>query len=151
MAEIDDFDKKLLNLLIEDGEIRYKEIAKELNSTIGTVHNRIKALKDSGVLGKFIPVIDHKKLGYDIVVLINITIKGGHLEEIEKKYSKQKNVCCVYDVTGGSDSVIIAKFRKTSELNSFVKKLMAESFVERTSTNLILNVVKEAVNPFPIE
>ncbi len=151
MDKVDDFDKKLLNLLIEDGEIKYKEIAKQLSTTIGTVHNRIKALQEEKILNGFIPIIDHKALGYDIIVIINVTIRGGHLEQIEKKYSKHKNVCCVYDVTGGADSIIIAKFRKTSELNDFVKKLMAEDFVERTNTNLILNVVKEAVNPFPIE
>lgn len=151
MEKIDAFDKRLLNLLIEGGNIRYKEIAQKLDTTIGTVHNRIKALENSHILKGFIPSLDHKQLGYDIVVLINITIKGGHLEQVEKKYSRHKNVCCVYDVTGGFDSLIIAKFKKTSELNEFVKKLMAEDFVERTNTNLVLNVVKETMNPFPVE
>ena len=151
MDKIDDFDRKILNLLIEDGNARYKEIANSLGTTIGTVHNRVKSLRERKILNGFVPVIDHKKLGYDIMVMINVLIKGGHLEDIEKKYSKHKNVCGVYDVTGDYDSIIIAKFKKTSEINAFVKKLMAEDFVERTTTNLILNAVKESANPFPVE
>ncbi len=151
MREVDGFDRKLLNLLIEYGNLKYGKIAQKLDTTIGTVHNRIKALEGEKILNGFIPVVDNQKLGYGIVVVINVIIKGGHVEEIEKKYSKHKNVCCVYDVTGNFDSMIIAKFRKTSELNAFVKKLMAEDFVERTTTNLVLNVVKENINPFPVE
>lgn len=151
MPDVDDFDRKLLNLLIEEGSLRYKDAAKKLGTTMGTVHNRIKALRKEKILRGFIPSIDHKKLGYDIVVIIHATIKGGHLEEVEKKYSAHKNVCCVYDVTGEADCMLIAKFKRTNELNKFVKKLMAEPFVERTTTNLVLEVVKENLNPFPVE
>ncbi|MFH1697422.1 MAG: Lrp/AsnC family transcriptional regulator [Candidatus Diapherotrites archaeon] len=147
----DAFDRKLLNLLIEKGSLRYKDAAKTLGTTMGTVHNRIKSLRKEKILRGFIPDIDHKLLGYDITVIIHAAIKGGHLEEVEKKYSAHKNVCCVYDVTGDADSVIIAKFRNTRELNAFVKKLMAEPFVERTATNLVLEIVKENLNPFPVE
>lgn len=60
-------------------------------------------------------------------------------------------MCSVYDTTGDFDSLIIAKFKNTNELNSFVKKLLAEEFVERTNTSLILNVVKDETSPNPVE
>ncbi|MFH1224254.1 MAG: Lrp/AsnC family transcriptional regulator [Candidatus Diapherotrites archaeon] len=151
MPGVDDFDRKLLNLLIEKGSLRYKDAAKKMGTTMGTVHNRMKALEREKILRGFIPAIDHGKLGYDIAAIINVNIKGGHLEEIEKKYSSHKNVCCVYDVTGEADCAIIAKFKRTGDLNKFVKKLMAEPFVERTTTNLVLEIVKENLNPFPVE
>lgn len=151
MAELDKLDLKILNILLAKGNIGYKEMAKEIGTTMGTVHNRIKALQAEKVLNGFKPVIDSKQLGFEISVIISITIKGGHLEDVEKKYARHKNVCCVYDTTGGFDSMIIAKFRKTSELNAFVKRLMAEDFVERTNTNLVLNIVKESSTPFPLD
>ncbi len=148
---LDKIDTKILNTLIENGSIGYKKIAKTLGITIGTVHNRIKKLEKEKIIKKYCTLLDCEKLGYGISVLINVTITGGHLEEIEKKYSKHKNVCAVYDVTGGFDMVMVAKFKETRELNGFVKKLMAEKHVERTNTSLVLNIIKEENVPFPIE
>ncbi|MDO8627671.1 MAG: Lrp/AsnC family transcriptional regulator, partial [Candidatus Diapherotrites archaeon] len=148
---MDKFDVKILNLLLEENNLKYKEIAKKLGTTIATVHNRIKKMEDEKVLLGFAPVIDSKKTGYDINALINVEIKGGHLEKLEKKYSKHKNICAVYDVTGNFDCVLVAKFKTTAEMNLFVKQLMSEEFVNRTNTSLILNTVKESSNPFPME
>jgi Lrp/AsnC family transcriptional regulator for asnA, asnC and gidA len=52
-------------------------------------------------------------------------------------------VQAVYDVTGDFDALVIAKFRSRRELDSFVKSLQTIEFVERTETNLILNIIKE--------
>ena len=49
----------------------------------------------------------------------------------------------VYDVTGEIDAVIIAKFRSVAELSSFTKRLLANPYVERTNTHVVLNVIKE--------
>ena len=149
--EIDATDRKILNMLLEGNNPRYKDIAKPLGITIGTVHNRIMAMEANGIISKIVPVVNSKSLGYDVVALINISIKGGHLEKIEQKFARHKNVCSVYDVTGDFDSLIIAKFKDTSELNAFVKKLLAEEYVTRTNTSLILNIVKESVSPGMIE
>lgn len=148
---IDKTDLKILNLMLEKPEVKYKDIAKALGLTIGTVHNRIKAMKASKVIQQIAPDIDTKKLGYDITALVNVLVKGGHLELIEKKYSKHKNVSAVYDVTGNYDMLIVGKFKHTADLNKFVKSLMAEDYVERTNTSLVLNIVKGVSAPFPLE
>jgi len=148
---MDATDKKILNILLEGKSPKYKEIAKQLGITIGTVHNRIKAMESGGIILRTVPVVNTNKLGYDVVALINISIKGGHLEKLEQKFARHKNVCSVYDVTGDFDSLIIGKFKDTSELNAFVKKILAEEYVVRTNTSLILNAVKESVSPGMIE
>ena len=51
--------------------------------------------------------------------------------------------CAVYDVTGGTDVVVIAKFRSRAELSSFVKGLASIPHVESTNTRIALGTVKE--------
>ena len=53
------------------------------------------------------------------------------------------NVVSVYDITGDFDIAVISRFKGSSDLNIFVKKLLASQYVRRTVTNLVLNVVKE--------
>lgn len=147
---MDELDKKIMNLLMKNGRTKYKKMAEKLHTTVGTIHNRIKRMEKNKELQGFVAIVDHKKFGYDIVAIIHVIIKGGYLEHVEEKYAKHKNVCSIYDVTGNYDAVIVAKFKDTEELNVFVKRLMAEDFVERTNTSLVLNVVKESLMPYPV-
>ncbi len=146
----DSTDRKIVNVLLKDGNVKYRKIAEQLRVTVGTVHNRIKNMEKNGAIKKFVPAVDTKQFGYDIVVLINMRMVGGHVRHVENKYAHHPNVCSVFDVTGEFDSAMIARFKNTAELDAFVKKLMADEWVERTSTNLILNVVKESSSPYPI-
>ena len=60
LFSVDEIDRKIINLFQEDGRMSYRKIAKELDISIGTVHNRIDKLTKNGVIKKFTPVIDQK-------------------------------------------------------------------------------------------
>ena len=49
----------------------------------------------------------------------------------------------VYDITGDTDTIVIAKFKDRKSLSSFVKKLFAVPNVENTITHIVLNTIKE--------
>jgi len=48
----------------------------------------------------------------------------------------------VLDVTGDWDSVVIGCFRDRQDLNQFIKKVLSIKYIDRTVTQLVLNVVK---------
>ena len=77
-------------------------------------------------------------------------IKGKFIEKIEKDLEKNPNVYGIYDTTGDWDSIVIVKFKKTADLNTFLKDLNKMEHVERTSTSVCLNVVKENLF-FPVQ
>jgi DNA-binding Lrp family transcriptional regulator len=143
LFSVDEIDRKIINLFQYDGRMSYRKIAKELDISIGTVHNRIDKLTKNGVIKKFTPVIDHKKLGYALTTVIGVRVKGGVLKNWEDRTAYHKNVLCVYDVTGEFDAILIARFKDTQELDQFVKGLLKEPDVQRTYTQTVLNIVKE--------
>ena len=79
----------------------------------------------SGVIKKFSPVIDHEILGYVLTTIIGVRVKGGKLKNWEEKTYFNKNVVGIYDVTGEYDAFLIAKFKDTNELNTFIKDLVS--------------------------
>jgi DNA-binding Lrp family transcriptional regulator len=87
--------------------------------------------------------LDHEKLGYQWTVVTEITVSKGRLVEMENEIAKIPNVCGVYDVTGLTDAVIIAKFRSREDLGHFTKRLLALPYVERSNTHVVLTTVKE--------
>ena len=62
---------------------------------------------------------------------------------MERVLSKYENVCAIYDITGLTDMIIVAKFRNRKELSNFVKKELSIPSVQRTNTHLVFTTVKE--------
>jgi DNA-binding Lrp family transcriptional regulator len=108
-----------------------------------TILSRIKKLEKEKIILGYTAIIDHEKLGYSLTAIIEIVAKNDKIVEIEDKISKFENVCGVYDITGSTDTLIIAKFKERSELSTFVKELAAISNVENTITHVVLNTAKE--------
>jgi len=139
---MDDLDEKILEKLNENARKSYREIARELNVSLTTVANRIKKLEDEKVIERYIPVINQEKIGYDLTAIINVKISHGKLLEVQERISKDSHVSGVYDITGEWDSLIIARFKDRRDLNGFIKGVLSMANVEKTNTQLVLNIVK---------
>jgi len=143
MIIIDETDKNIIEIINDDARTPYRQISRELDISVGTVHNRIDKLLKTGVIKKFAPIINHKKLGYNLTSIIGVKVKAGQFQDWGEKEFFNKHVLSIYDVTGEYHAFIIAKFKNTDELDKFVKELLKEPHVERTYTQTVLNVVKE--------
>ena len=64
MNEIDDLDKKILNILLNDGRIPLVELTKKAGSTVDIVRGRMKKLEEKGIIIQYRTAIDHTKLGF---------------------------------------------------------------------------------------
>lgn len=141
--ELNETDKKILKNLTEDARFSSRQIAKNVGVSVGTVLSRIKKMEDEGLIKGYSVILDHEKLGYELTVVTEITVSKGRLMEMENEIAKIPNVCGVYDVTGLTDAVIIAKFKSREELGKFTKQLLALPYIERTNTHVALTTVKE--------
>lgn len=142
-AGLDDTDLAILRALNQDARKSYRTLAEELGLALSTVSARVKRLETEGYVLGYVPVLDPQKLGFDLVVIVGVTITAGKLIEAQQRIARMPRVYGVYDVTGEWDSIVLARFRDREELNGFVKDLLALPSVERTGTQLVLNTVKE--------
>lgn len=141
--KIDEIDAKLLKILGQNGRASYREMAKMLGVSVASVAYRVSRLQKQGLIRGFTVIVDYEKFGYDITAVIGLVIREGRLLEVQRELAKEPNVVAVYDVTGEVDSIIIGRFRDRQELSHFVKKVLRMPYVERTSTHIVLEVVKE--------
>jgi DNA-binding Lrp family transcriptional regulator len=139
---MDALDYKILEKLNENARKSYREIARELNVSLSTISNRIKKMEDDKVIERYIPLINQEKIGYDLTAVINVKISHGKLIEVQEKISKDNHVSGVFDITGDWDSLIIAHFKDRRDLNGFIKGVLAMDNVEKTNTQIVLNIVK---------
>jgi DNA-binding Lrp family transcriptional regulator len=143
MFMLDEIDRKLLAELLKDSKRSQRELAKAIGVSTATVINHIGRLESAGVVKEYTVMVDWERLGYELTVIIEITVARGKLIEIQKAISKLPYVCAVYDITGEIDSIAIAKFKNRQELSEFPKALLSMPDIERTNTHVVLNTVKE--------
>lgn len=141
--KIDKTDEKIINELLDNSKISFRELAKKLKFSSVTIMNRIKRLEREGIIEKYTSKINYDLLGYDIHVIIDVRVSKGKLFELGEKVAQNPNIYSIYDTTGNFDATLVGKFRSTKTMDTFLKKIQTYDFVERTSTKLILNTIKE--------
>ena len=143
MFALDEIDRKLLKELLIDSKRSFRELAKSIGVAPATVINHVQRLESGGVIKDYSVRLDHERLGYELTVVTEIVVSKGKLLETDAEIAKIPNVCAVYDITGQTDAMVVAKFKTRSGLSDFTKKLLAMPYVERTNTHVVLTTVKE--------
>lgn len=141
--KIDEVDRKILKELTTDSRLSYRQIAKKAKVSVGTALNRIRRLEKEGVIKGYTAIVDQEKVGYQLTGIAEITVSKGKLLEMEQAISKLPNTCAVYDVTGLTDAIVVAKFHSREELSKFTKTILGMPFVDRTNTRVVLTTIKE--------
>ena len=73
-VSLDDLDREIIEKHQEDVFFSYADLAKKWNVTTATIRNRIRRLKDSGVMDVIL-VINPFKIGYDTFAVIGIKLE----------------------------------------------------------------------------
>lgn len=140
---IDQIDEKILKNLMVDARVSARQLALKMGMSTVTIISRIKKLEKNNFIIGYAARLDHQKLGYDITAMIEVKAEKGKMIEVENKIAKLENVCAVYDVTGTTDTIIIAKFKNRDALGKFVKELATIHNIVSTNTHIVLNEIKE--------
>jgi DNA-binding Lrp family transcriptional regulator len=140
---IDDLDRKIIRALNQNARKSFRDVAKEVGTSVTAVINRVKKLEESGFILGYIPLVDPEYFGLNLIAIIALRISKGKLLETQEQIAKNSRAVAVYDITGEWDSLIVGYFKDRQDLNDFIKDLLSLENVDRTVTNIVLNVVKE--------
>ena len=141
MAE--EIERKIIRVMNTNARKSFREIAKEVGTSVTAVIHAVKKLESSGVIRGYFPAVDPAYFGFELTVIIALRISQGKLLETQRKIAEDAHVAAVFDVTGDWDSLLVAHFQGRDELNRFLKRTNALPFVDRTVTHLVLNTVKD--------
>jgi len=142
-VSIDEVDRRVLEEFLRDSRQSMREIAAKLGISVGTVLARVRRLEREGVIKGYTVLLDYEKLGYELTAVTEITASKGQLLKVDRKIAEMPMTCAVYDTTGPTDGIVIAKFKSRKELSNFTKNLLTIPHVERTNTHIVLNTIKE--------
>ncbi|MBL50490.1 MAG: AsnC family transcriptional regulator [Candidatus Marinimicrobia bacterium] len=141
--KIDNIDRKILELLQEDGRIAASHIADKLNISIPTVTERIKKLQDSGIIQGVHAVLDPKKLNLDVSALITVISESSiHYKKFIQSVEKTPEVIQCFSTTGNGSHSLLVVTRNSHSLEELLRNIQSWPGVIRTETQLILSSYK---------
>jgi len=135
----------ILYKISEHGEVNLERISKELGVPKSTVYYNFKKLEEEGLIKKTVLDLDESIIGLDItaITLVRTTYAGASGGKIGENISKIPGVVSVYYVLGDIDFIVISKALNREDLKRIINSIAKIEGVERTSTQFVLNVVKE--------
>jgi len=163
--KLDELDKKILEILQQDGRIPISRLAEKLKRPRTTVNERISRLEREGYILGYRAIVDPAKLGYRYLAIIMVKVRRGSFHitknqvEIAKKIidecRSRKDLPYVeeaYVVTGSYDIALKVWIRSWDELSRFLIHYLASlEEIASTETFMVLERVPDKPQFLPLK
>ncbi len=107
--KLDAIDWRILELLQVDARIANVDLARKVHLSPSPCLARVRALEDSGIIDRHATLLDAKKLGLTVSVLVQVTLEKQiepALETFEKAIRERPEVMECYLMTGDADYLL---------------------------------------------
>lgn len=144
MPDIDDYDRKIVQMLEQDSRQSFNEVAKKLKLSESAIRKRVVALQEKGIIKKFTVQVDPTKMGINSVSIVGVDVEPTKLLEVAQKLSEIVEIKSVATSTG--DHMIMTEVwtkdgRELTKLLS--EKIGAIDGVKKICPAIILEKFKE--------
>jgi DNA-binding Lrp family transcriptional regulator len=144
--KIDPIDIKILEKLQSNAMVTAKELASEMSLTTTPIYERIKKLQNSGIIKKYVALLDADLIGKSITVFINITIKDHHSTKRDEFVIQMKKLSAVmefYHTSGSFDFLAKVRFSNIQEFRNFlVNELSSIYNISDIESQIVLEEIK---------
>ncbi len=123
MKNIDEIDRKLLNILQDNSRITIRELSERLHLSTTPIHERIKKLEKNGFIKHYVTLLDPKMLGKKLTVFVSVSLTSHTKEvvdEFEKEMKKMPEVMECYYVSGNWDFLLKIQVDDMEDYHDFV-------------------------------
>ncbi len=138
--KFDEIDIKLVALLQDDSKKTTKEYANQLDLSVTAVYERIKRLERSGVITKYVALVDKNKINKTFVSFCHVKLIQHKREYVVLKL---KEVSECYHISGDYDYILKIHVTDMDAYRDFmVTKLTAINHIGSTQSFFVISEVK---------
>ncbi|MEV7389538.1 MULTISPECIES: Lrp/AsnC family transcriptional regulator [Streptomyces] len=126
---MDELDSALVRLLQQDGRRTNRDLAQELGIAPSTCLERVRSLRDRGVLLGFHAEVDLPALGRGLQAIIAVKVRPPTrtvIERFQAFVARMPEVIAVFVLTGNDDFLLHAAVRDMDHLHSVVLDKLTE-------------------------
>jgi Lrp/AsnC family leucine-responsive transcriptional regulator len=144
---LDDYDRKILNILQKNNATPQREIAERVHLSAPAVQRRIKRLEAEGVIRAQVALLAPEKAGLPMITVITEVLLSDErldvLNALKTQFSATPQVQQCYYVTGEADFVLVMMVADMAEYEALTHRLFfANPNVQKFKTLIAMDRVK---------
>lgn len=141
--KLDAIDRRILELLSENGRMSYVDIGKELNLSRVAIRERVNQLIQSGVIEKFSVVINSEKVGKAVSAFFEVDCEPSFLVSVAENLANNPRVASCYQMTGPSTLHMHVLVEDFIALENFInEELYSLEGITRVESHILLRRFK---------
>lgn len=123
IASLDNsLNREIVKLLQNDGRQSYRDIAKALKVSEGTVRNRVQSMKQAGAL-QIVALVDPTEVRYEADAMIGVKVASGYsVEQVSERLGQSPDVVYILWVSGRYDLLIEIVTNDRRGLHDFLEQ-----------------------------
>ncbi len=143
---LDRIDRKILNLLQEDGGMTNVELARRVGLAPATTLDRVKKLRERGIIRGYVALVDSSKVNQGTIAFIAVTLNAHGAPSVHAfrdRVQALPEVLECYHVSGESDyllKVVAGDIRAYEDF--LLHKLAPIPNIGKIHTSFVLSTVK---------
>jgi Lrp/AsnC family transcriptional regulator, regulator for asnA, asnC and gidA len=137
---LDEIDKQILGMLIDDSRIPLSHISKEIGISSPAIRERMRKLEQEGIIKGFSTIVDYKKLGLGLTAFIGLSMDESKCcqEDVFIELEKIPRVLEAHFTNGEEDILVKVVTENTETLVDLLGQMNAIDGVNRTKTMIAL-------------
>ncbi|MGR3515206.1 MAG: Lrp/AsnC family transcriptional regulator [Paracoccaceae bacterium] len=147
-VRLDDLDRKILRELQTDASQSLDEIAKTVGSSKTPVWNRIRKMREGGVIGHQTVVLDAEKLGFEACFFVLIRT-SEHEADWQARFlaalRARPEVLEAHRLAGDIDYILKVRVRNARAYDEFYQALISEVNIYNVTALLSMEEIKSTV------
>lgn len=143
--QLDDTDREILRILQEDARTPFSEIARRIDMSSATVHDRVNRMKENGVITGYHAEIEPKAVGYDVSAIVGFRVEQGRETTVLDRLSDLDGIQEIHLTTGDWDVIAKLFAADADELKELLFDRIANmEGVIRSNTMVVLDTPHES-------
>ncbi|WP_348055088.1 Lrp/AsnC family transcriptional regulator [Dokdonella sp.] len=148
-TELDPLDRAILALVQRDARLSSESIGSHIGLSASAVQRRMARLRDDGVITAEIAIVDPKRVGRPLTIVVDIEVERERPELIaglRRWIADQPAIQEAWYVTGDIDYILIVSAKDIDEYESLMTTMVEDNKnVKRFTTRVALGTLKRGL------
>jgi len=147
---MEDLDRRIVGLLMQDGRMSYTDLGKVTGLSTSAVHQRVRRLEERGVIQGYRAVIDKDAMGLPIIAFISVTpLDPAAPDDVADRLRDIGDLEACHSVAGEESYILKARVSTPGDLEDLLARVRSGANVS-TRTTVVLSTPWEE-RPHPVD
>jgi len=143
MMELSDDDLAILRELQRNSRASYSKVSKSTGIPQSTVHDKIKKLREKGVIKQYSIILDDAKIGQGDIAIIGVETGAKLYKDVAENLCQLDEVVEVYGTTAEFDLMLKIRATSRERLAQLLSEIRRIEGVEDIFVTSVLEVFKQ--------